>query len=270
MIWFEPHRVPDGCWPFLNTIRNALQEFERSIADEIDLTEGERDITITGCMRAYREAVVCRVLDLTQSVIAAWNAGLPVGAIVASRALLETIAIYHSFLRRADAAASAKDWEMTGKLVDAYAFFTSSNGIKKQRTAEDPPSIGIAVREFIKATESGKESFWNQICDTAHPNGQRMLTYAGTLRDGKFVAKIRSESEPSMFVALYNALYSCCWFSASGLEFDILLERIRTGGELAPDHPLIVERGMLDKFTAEVLQSLGPLNPGPHEKMEAE
>lgn len=260
MIWFDSHRIPDGRWPFLSTVRNALREFERCIADEIDLTEGERSITITGCMRAYKQAVNRRVLDLAQSAIGAWNEGLPVGAIVVSRALLETIAIYRSFLIRAEAAAAVDDWKAIGALVDAYAFFSSTNGYKKRKAADDPPPIGTAVREFIRTTEPGKESFWDQICDTAHPNGERMLMYAGALAGGKYIPKGPSESEPTMFVALYNTLYSCCWFSASQLEFDILLERIRTGCELPPNHPLVVDRDIIDKVVAEVVQGMEPSN----------
>ncbi len=262
MIWFEKDRIPKGRWPFLNTVRNGLAEIERTMADDIDLTEGEHGITITGCMRAYRQAVMRRALDLAQSVVASWNAGLPIGAVISSRALLETIAIYHSFLRRSESAAAANDWERIGKLVDAYAFSTSSAG-KMEMTAEAPPPISRAVKAFIQATEPGKEEFWDQICDTAHPNGKRMLMYAGTLADGKYAARSPADSEATLFIALYNALYSCCWLSVSDLDFYILLEHIRSGSALPADHPLVVERALIDKVTADVVRNIGPLQPGP-------
>ena len=61
MIWFESGRIPSGRWIFLNTVRVGLNEIERTIESDIDLTEGNEAIVITGCMRAYRQAVVCRV-----------------------------------------------------------------------------------------------------------------------------------------------------------------------------------------------------------------
>jgi hypothetical protein len=267
MIWFEKGRIPDGSWPFLNTVRASLVEFERGAAEDIDLTEGEPGITITGCLRVYRNAVVRRVLELAQSAVALWNSGLPLGAIAVSRALLETIGIYHSLLTRAEAAAASSDWPAIGRLVRAYALSSSSEGKKtREQTDEGPPGVGKAVRDFITATEPGAVAFWDQICDTAHPNGKRMLKYAGTLADGQYIARSTADNEPTLFVALYNALYSCCWLRASDLEFDILLERIRTGEALPPEHPLMVERDRIGKVTAEVAREIGSLRPGPREK----
>jgi len=88
-----------------------------------------------------------------------------------------------------------------------------------------------------------------------------MMLYAGTLADGKYIPHDGAASEATLFVALYNRLYSYCWLSASQLEFDIVLERIRTGAELPADHPLIVHRNMIDKVTAEVASEIGPLQP---------
>lgn len=66
LIWIEKHRIPAGNWPFLNTTRVGLGHIEDSLEADIDLTEGNTDITITGCMRAYRQSVMRRVLDLAQ------------------------------------------------------------------------------------------------------------------------------------------------------------------------------------------------------------
>ena len=65
-------------------------------------------------------------LDLTQSLVASWNCGGMTGAVVCARSLLETIATYHAFVTRAQAAAKAKDWNKIGRLVDAYSFSASS------------------------------------------------------------------------------------------------------------------------------------------------
>jgi hypothetical protein len=111
MLWFNSNRVPAGRWPFLNAARVGLCDLEEGLIERLDLTEGTGTVVITGCMQAYRQAVVVRVLDLAQATVATWNAGFTLGAIVSARALLETIAIFHSFLERAKALAAAKDWD---------------------------------------------------------------------------------------------------------------------------------------------------------------
>lgn len=233
----------------MNTVRNGLARIESGLERYVDLTEGGEGILITGCMRAYRQTVMRRVLDLAQAAIVSWNAGFSIGAIVCARSLLETIATFHSFLKRSEAAAAKQEWANIGELVDAYAFMTSSGPKKRQKTAFSPPRVGSIVRDFIAATEPGKEEFWDQISDTAHPNGQRMMSYAGLLKDQHFLARAPSESEPVLFSVMFNALYSCCWLIAAHLDFDILLAVIRSGNELPTSHPLIVQRDQLREVT---------------------
>ena len=263
MIWFDTNRLPPGRWPFMNAVRNGLALIESELEPDIDLTEGNEGILITGCMRAYRQAVMRRVLDLAQSVISAWNGGFPIGAVISARALLESVATFHSFVTRAETAAAAKQWTNIGELVDAYAFMTSSGPTKSKTTEFSPPRIGKIVREFVAATEPGKEEFWDQLSDTAHPNGKRMMDYAGTLSNSHFVARAASETEPLLFSAIFNALYSCCWLIQSELDFNILLSVIRNGEDLPADHPLMMQRRQLDEMTEKLAKELGPMQAGP-------
>ncbi len=246
----------------MNAVRNGLAQIEGELESDIDLTEGNEGILITGCMRAYRQAVMRRVLDLAQSVIAAWNGGFPIGAVVSARSLLESVATFHSFVTRAESAAAAKQWTNIGELVDAYAFMTSSGPTRSATTEFSPPKIGKIVRAFIAATEPGKEEFWNQISDTAHPNGRRMMDYAGTLSNNHFVARAASETDPLLFGAVFNALYSCCWLIYAELDFNILLSVIRYGDDLPADDALIVQRHQLDELTKSLTKQLGPMRAG--------
>ena len=100
MLWFDTARIPPGNWPFLSTTYAGLRQHEDSLTGSIDLTEGNQQITITGCLDAYRRAISRRVLDLSQAVIASWNAGHPIGSVVCARALLETLATFHSLQTR--------------------------------------------------------------------------------------------------------------------------------------------------------------------------
>jgi hypothetical protein len=257
MIWFDANRLPPGQWPFMNAVRSGLAQIESELEPDIDLTEGNEGILITGCMRAYRQAVMRRVLDLAQSLIAAWNGGFPIGAVICARSLLESVATFHSFVTRAEAAAAVKEWANIGALVDAYAFMTSSGPTKNKTTEFSPPRIGTIVRAFIAATEPGKKKFWDQLSDTAHPNGKRMMDYAGTLRNSHFIARATSEAEPLLFSAVFNALYSCCWLISAELDFNILLSVIRNGDDLPADDALMVQRRQLDELTESLTKTLG-------------
>jgi hypothetical protein len=261
--WLLKNRIPQGTWPFLNVTRIVLENFESSLEPVIDLTEGNEGVTITGCIRAYRQAIIRRVLDLAQSTTSCWNSGHPIGAIVCARSLLETIATFHSFLRRAEVAAEAKDWAKIGRLNDAYAFSSSSNGPKKKPGDDDPPRIGRIVKDFANDTQPGAEKFWDQICDAAHPNGQRMMNQAGVLGGNAYTAKSLPESEGELFVAVYNALYSCCWLSNVSEDVEILLAVMRSGEPLPDDHDLIIEKKRGDELVSTVTRNLPQTNLGP-------
>jgi len=265
MIWFDRARIPNGRWPFLLTAYNSLKRLEESQVPNVDLTEGTGALTITGCLEAYRQAVNGRVIDLSQAIVAAWNGRCPIGAIVCGRALLETLAMFHSLLKQAESAATRRDWIRIGKLVDAYAFSVGSS--HKRPSGEHPPRVGTAVIDFIRSTEPGAEKFWSQICDTAHPNGKRMMSYAGELRDLRFEAHLAGKVEGELFIAVFNCLSSCNWLVSANEKFDILLEQIRTGDSLPKDHPLMVEKARVDELVQKMVAEFGRhMHVGPEEK----
>ena len=257
MLWIETERIPPGNWPFLTTTYVGLRELEDSLTGSVDLTEGNPQITITGCLDAYRRAMLRRTLDLAQSVIASWNAGQPIGSVVCARALLETLATFHSLQTRAQAAADAGDWEEIGKLVDCYAFSKSPYLSKGRREPQAPPSVSRMVRTFIAQTQLGRVEFWDQICEVAHPNGESMMSFGGVLREGRFDPPSTDSNEGHLFVALYNCLYSCCWLIDAMLDFDILCEHIRNGAPPPDDHPLVRERTLIDRVVGSVSAEVG-------------
>lgn len=261
MIWFDHGQIPPGQWPFLTAVRAGLVEIESSLADQVDMSEGGGEMLITGCLAAYRQAVMCRVLDLAQGVISCWNAGQQLASIACGRALLETIAIYHSLLARSQALAANSDWRGIESLVDGYALSSSSGKRELPPSADPPGRIGKLVVEFIAATNPGSEQFWHEICDTAHPNGRRMLQFAGKVQGNLFVRRRQEENASGVFRAVYNCLYSCCWLIASDLDFDILLEHIRTGMQPSKDHHLMVRRDQVDRLTKDAVSQF-KVQPG--------
>ena len=258
MQWFDAGRIPPGPWPFLGTIRAGLAELEETLKDSVDLTEGNEGVTITGCLDAYRHAILRRTLDLAQAVVASWNGGHLIGSVVCARALLETLAIFHSLLSRAQIAVEKEDWEAVGNLVDGYAFSTSPAAGERSRKPEAPFHIGPTVKAFIRDTQRpASEKFWSQICEEAHPNGKRLMSFGGILREQRFDPHSSPErNEDRLFPALHNCLYSCCWLVNAMLDFDILCEHVRTGAPLAADHPLIQERASLDRVVEDILRDM--------------
>jgi hypothetical protein len=83
-----------------------------------------------------------------------------------------------------------------------------------------------------------------------------MMMFAGTLAERKYAVRASVERARSLFMAVFNALYSCCWMYNADAEFDIVLETIRMGAELPSDHALIVERDKLDQFVKEVIERM--------------
>lgn len=254
MHWFDPKRVPAGKWPFLSTVRVGLLEIQDGLVDDMDFTEGSGQVLVTGEMQGYRHAVMRRVIDLAQSIAVSWNAGLLTGSAVSSRSLLETLAIFHSFLTRSQDFAKTADWQAIRELLLDYVTF-SADGSPSTRSA--PPRIGRAVKSFIQTVEPGKEKFWDQICDIAHPNGRRMVRLYGAVDGNVYRARAHTDSEPELFVAVYNVLHSCCWLIYADLEFEILLEEFRLGGPLPANHDLVAKRTLIEQRTAKAVSEAG-------------
>ena len=257
MLWFDEGRIPSGEWPFLRTAYAGLRDLEESVTGSVDLTEGNEEITITGCLDAYRHAVLRRTLDLAQAVIASWNAGQLVGSVVCARALLETLATFHSLLSRAQILADRGDWTTLGDLADGYAFSKSPSLHKGQRGPGAPPGVSQMVRGFIRDTQKCDAKFWDQICEVAHPNGEKLMLFGGVLQDRRFDVRSSAFNEVWLFPAIYNCLYSCCWLVSAMLDFDILCEHIRIGAPPKDDHPLVRQRVLIDKVVDDVLRNEG-------------
>jgi len=256
MIWFEGNRIPHGSWGFMTTIHATLREMESSLAKKVDLTDGSGNFLFTGSMEAYRQVMLRRSIDLAQGSISCWNSSLLVSAIACSRALLETIAIFYAFLSRATEHASQSDWISIGKLIDAYKLYSSVNP-EVRTDSEKPPRIGKAVRNFIAQTQRDAMPFWDQICNYAHPNGKPMMHLFGECEANEFILIADQRREISLFAAIYNSLYACCWLGSSGLDWDILIEQMRTGTQLDVEHPLIKGRLFVDSLVQRAVEENG-------------
>lgn len=254
MLWFDKRRIPPGKWPFLRTVHVGLRQLEESLLDSVDLTGGTGAITITGCLEAYRQAILRRVLDLSQSVAISWNTGQVIGSVVCARALLETLGTFHSLLSHAQKAADRKDWEALGRLVDSYALSTYGRLGRGTCKHQALPNVRKMVKQFIRDTKLGDEKFWDQICEVAHPNGEELMSYAGELNDRRFETHPSTFSERRLFQALHNCIYSCSWLIYAMLDFDILCEHIRTGRQPPHNHPLVQQKAQIEKIVHDCME----------------
>jgi hypothetical protein len=256
MIFLHPSRIPSGNWAFLVTIAACLRAMHQELADQRDYTEGTGNVLVTGEMLVYREAMFRRALDLAQSTIACWNEGFHVGAIVCSRGLLETISTFHSFMTQASAAASMRDWAAIRSLVVGCGRSTSMPTRRDQlKSFKPPPRIGAIVKDFINKTCPDALPFWDQISDFSHPNGASTMDHFGDTTGTFYTARSSQQRDVSTFTAIYNSLYASCWLRASDLDFDIVVEEMRTGVNLLSDHPLVQKRDLANKLTTHLISS---------------
>ena len=118
---------------------------------------------------------------------------------------------------------------------------------------ESPPSVGTTVKQFIREAKLGDERFWDQICEVSHPNGEKLMAFAGVLKERRFDAhSSTTPNEELHFQAVYNCLYSCCWLIYAMLDFDILCEHIRIGEPPSDDHSLIRQKAQIEELVQDV------------------
>ena len=110
------------------------------------------------------------------------------------------------------------------------------------------------VKTFIGETQPGDEKLWDQICELAHPNDETLTSYGGILQGRRFDRPSSEPNEGRLLLALYNCLFSCCWFVGAMLDFDILCEHIRIGVPPPDDHRLARERTFVDCAIDRVLK----------------
>ena len=238
MIWFEPGRIPPGNWPMISVVYAGLSMLEESLPESVDMTDGNGNLLISGCMEVYYFAVARRVMDCSVGAIAAWNAGALVGSISCARSLLEVLSTFHEFQERVRDSIKGRDWQMVAELVDAYGLSEGriqNNGENRQA----PCNVSRAVKNFIRTIHNGDEKFWNQICNLVHPNGVALIKYGGDLDSDNYQERDDEKTRIELFSALYNCLISCNWFVAVGGEFENLLEEILNGGQADQDQSTV-------------------------------
>ncbi len=195
--------------------------------------DGASSQTVSGHFDGLLQVVIRRIVDLTDSIICCWNSGNCIGAIVCSRALLETLGFLHSLMTRAAKFAVDNKWEDVGKLITTYAF--SSGRKAKKRSLEKkykPPIISKMVIGLISDTFPGSQQHWEQICDIAHPNGEAMIFHSDDTITNEFAMADQRERERRSFVPVYNSLHLHAWLFIALTYADELGEWCRSGARV--------------------------------------
>lgn len=226
-ILFDRATVPPGEWPFLRTIENSLQELEECVCPKVDLTESLGEMTISGRIECYKQLVLRRVIELTRAVACLWRHNLEVGALLVSRALIETICSFHDFYKRTEKFENDKDYDKLSKTVDEFVFSSRDEERRKRLKLFQATHILEQIRAYGSAVEPKTEQFYSQISDICHPNGYAMLTQYGSVKDNKFVAGSDGFRRKDTFQAIYNCVYQVCWFYCAIDDLDQILDRIR-------------------------------------------
>ncbi len=234
---FDRATVPAGNWPFLRTIENSLQELETSICQEIDLTENLGARTISGSIECYKQLVVRRVVELTKAIALLWRNNLDVGALVASRALLETIVSFHDFFVRTQKALDKKNYKQIDDTLNKFVFSSRDEDRRQRLGLFSSNHILDQIRAYGKAIEPKTELFYSQISDVCHPNGFAMLTQYGSVKDLKFIAGPEGFRRKDTFQGIYNAASQICWFYNAMDDLEKILDRIRYLDEPATKEP---------------------------------
>lgn len=225
-VLFDRKSIPKGDWPFLRTIENSLDRIRESLHSEIDVSEGLGAFTISGQIECYRQLVLRRVIELTESVRLLWSDKLDVGAMICARALFETIVSYHDFYAKAVKLEAGKDYQALGQLVDQFVLSTRDETIRVKLDLPQTTNILTQVKRFAQLVEPKAEVFYAQISDVSHPNGYAMVRQYGSLQDLTFRFQKDVEREQA-FQAIYNCIYLICWFYVSMDDLDRLLDGIR-------------------------------------------
>ena len=230
-VLFERPSIPSGKWPFLFMIERCIPELEALLDNEVDLADavpvGADQLTISGCMECYKQAILRRVLDSTRATSLLWNAGNHYGAAVVARALFETIVSFHDFLRRAQAAREAEDYKALAFLVDMFAISTRDTELRAANELPRSVNVLTQVDQYAKHVEPLATRFYEQLSDFCHPNGYRMITSYGRISRKRYVIADVPTRSADAFKAIYNCCYQVCWLYSAITEYDRLLDRVR-------------------------------------------
>ncbi len=224
---FAKESLPDGPWPMLFVVERCFRSLEEALVDEVDLTEGLGQLTISGRFRCYKQLILRRALETTQAVALLWSHGLELPAVLTARALYETIASFYDFLRSAKAMEETKNYEALGALVDGFIFSTRDRELLEKGELQKSPHILNQIRAYDAAVQAGSEKFYDRLSDACHPNGYAMLRQYGVLDNARFLSKPAGATRANTFTAIYNSVYQLCWFYTAMADLDSVVDRIQ-------------------------------------------
>ena len=119
-----------------------------------------------------QEAFLHRAIGLAHGVALAWNAGNSLTAILAARALIETIVLVEDLYGKMDAFLKAENLTGINQLTDTQTFATRDAEWLAQHPESQATNILTLIDKFDKRTFPGARAHYDSLSERCHPNSR--------------------------------------------------------------------------------------------------
>ena len=154
----------------IKEINAGLHRLRAQRVDQIEVEGRLIESELAWKLAVYREAVLWRIVALTESVALNWNCDNIVGMYLPARALIETSALLLDLEQELKKHIASRDIAALGALLDSRTFATRD----KKWIEENPQFEAINVLTLIdrmdKLTDSGVRGHYDLMSERCHPN----------------------------------------------------------------------------------------------------
>lgn len=154
----------------IKEINAGLSRLKAQRVDQIEVEGRLIELKLAWKLAVYREAVLWRIVALTESVALNWNSDNIVGSYLPARALIETSALLLDLEYELKKHIDAHDITALDALLNSRTFATR----EKQWVEKGPASAAINVLTLIdrmdKRTNSGIRRLYDLMSERCHPN----------------------------------------------------------------------------------------------------
>jgi hypothetical protein len=119
---------------------------------------------------SYQQALLHRIVMLTEGAFGAWNAGNVLTGFLCARALVETVAVMTDFARRLQVCLENGDLTGANGLVNNRTFATRDNVILARRPETPSVNVLTLIDKLDAGGLSGVRNHYDSMSERCHPN----------------------------------------------------------------------------------------------------
>ena len=179
-----PSNLKEDDVKLIKEINAGLYRLKAQRVDQIKVEGRLRESKLAWKLAVYREAVLWRIVALTESLALNWNRDNIVGTYLPARALIETSALLLDLEQELKKHVASRDIAALDALLNSRTFATRD----KKWIEENPQSEAINVLTLIdrmdKRTDSGVRRHYDLMSERCHPNCLGHHQLYGTLDVG--------------------------------------------------------------------------------------